>query len=76
MLNQFTADAIGVRVHAGPVEATAVGNIFVQALGLGVIKSLPDALPIIKQAFPIKVYQPQNTADWDSAFRQFQRFMS
>lgn len=73
LLNQFTANALNVPVYAGPVEASAVGNIMVQALGLGVIKSLSAALPIIKRAFPIKVYRPRNAAAWDNAFRQFRR---
>jgi len=75
LLNQFTADALGVPACAGPVEAAAVGNLMVQALGLGVIKSLHDALPMIKASFPIKVYQPRNAGAWDSAFQQFQRFI-
>jgi len=75
LLNQFTANAIGVPVNAGPAEATAVGNLMVQALGLGIIKSLHDALPIIKKAFPIKVYNPRDIGAWDNAFQQFQRFI-
>lgn len=73
LLNQFTANAIGAPVSAGPVEATAVGNLMVQALGLGIIKSLHDARPIIKGAFPIKVYHPQDTGAWAKAFQQFQK---
>ncbi len=72
MLNQFTADALGVPVIAGPEEATAVGNLMTQAMGLGLIKTLPEALPIIRQAFPIKDYHPRNTAAWDAAFARFQ----
>ena len=75
LLNQFTANAVGVPVIAGPAEATAVGNLMVQALGLGIIKSLHDAMPIIKKAFPIKVYNPQDVGAWNQAFRQFQRFV-
>lgn len=75
MLNQFSADAIGMPVVAGPVEATAVGNAMVQALGMGVIKSMHDALPIIRKAFPIKAYKPQNAAGWDSAYHRFERLI-
>ncbi len=71
LLNQFTADALGLPVMAGPVEATAVGNIMVQAMGLGVIRSLRDALPIIKKAFPIREFKPTNTAVWDQAYTKF-----
>jgi rhamnulokinase len=71
MLNQFTADACGLPVVAGPEEATAVGNIMVQALGLGIIGSLTEALPIIRQAFPIRDYQPRDVAAWNTAYARF-----
>jgi len=71
MLNQFTADALGLPVLAGPEEATAVGNFMVQALGLGAIKSMHDALPIIKAAFPIKRYAPRDRAAWEKAYESF-----
>ncbi len=71
MLNQFTADALGLPVFAGPEEATAVGNFMVQAMGLGIIRSMADALPIIKAAFPIKQYKPQDTKVWDKTYEQF-----
>ncbi len=71
MLNQFTADAVGLPVVAGPEEATAVGNCMVQALGLGLIRSLPEALPLIRQAFPIHDYAPQDPARWDRAYETF-----
>lgn len=73
LLNQFTADAIGVPVMAGPTEATAVGNVMVQAMGTGIINSLHDALPIIKEAFPIITYNPRNTGAWDQAYLKFTR---
>ena len=71
LLNQFTADAVGLPVVAGPEEATAVGNCMVQALGLGVIRSLAEALPMIRQAFPIHDYAPQDVARWDKAYATF-----
>lgn len=71
LLNQFTADALGLPVVAGPVEATAIGNIMAQAMGLGLISSLRDTLPIIKQAFPIKEFKPRDTAAWDVAYERF-----
>jgi rhamnulokinase len=76
MLNQFTADALGLPVMAGPEEATAVGNLMVQAMGLGIIGSMQDALPVIKGAFPITEYQPQNMAAWDEASARFRQILS
>jgi len=73
MLNQFTADALGVPVVAGPEEATAVGNLMTQAMGLGLIGSLPEALPIIREAFPIRDYRPGNTATWDAVYERFKK---
>lgn len=71
MLNRFTADCLGVPVFAGPEEATAVGNIMVQAMGLGLIRKMKDALPVIKQAFPIKEYKPRDTVRWEQAYARF-----
>lgn len=75
MLNQYTADALGMPVLAGPEEATAVGNLMVQAMGLGIIKSMRQALPIIKQAFPIREYKPRDTASWDKAYERFKKII-
>jgi sugar (pentulose or hexulose) kinase len=71
MLNQFTADATGLPVLAGPEEATAVGNLMTQAMGLGLIASMREAQPIIRQAFPIREYQPKNSAAWQHAYERF-----
>ena len=71
LLNQFTADSVGVPVLAGPKEATAVGNLMVQAIGAGIIPDLKAAMPLIKTAFPIATFKPQNTAAWDAAYGRF-----
>ena len=71
LLNQFTADALGLPVLAGPEEATAVGNFMVQAMGLGIIDTMHEALPIIKEAFPIAEYTPRDTATWSDAYARF-----
>lgn len=71
LLNQFTADSVGVPVLAGPKEATAIGNLMVQAIGAGIIPDLKAAMPLIKAAFPIATFKPQNTAAWDAAYARF-----
>jgi rhamnulokinase len=71
LLNQFTADAIAVPVHAGPKEGTAVGNLMVQAMARGVISSMAEAQPLIRAAFPIKTFLPGDTAAWDAASARF-----
>lgn len=73
LLNQFTADALNLPVLAGPKEATAVGNLMVQALGLGIIRSLRDAMPIIKRTFPIEQFTPRDVGAWDKAYEAFAR---
>jgi len=71
MLNQFTADALGLPVLAGPEEATAVGNFIVQARGLGLIESIREAQPVIRRSFPIRSYRPAQTEVWDRAYERF-----
>jgi sugar (pentulose or hexulose) kinase len=71
LLNQFTADALNLPVQAGPREATAVGNLMVQAVGLGLLPTLADALPLIRQTFPIAAYTPQARDIWNGAYQRF-----
>jgi len=73
LLNQFTADATGLPVIAGPDEATAVGNIMVQAMGLGIIKDLGKATPMIRETFSIKEYAPRHTATWQREYERYTR---
>jgi len=75
MLNQYAANAIGLPVIAGPEEATAIGNCMVQALGLGLIRSLPEALPLIRSAFPIREYRPEDTSRWNQVYERFKRLL-
>jgi rhamnulokinase len=71
LLNQLTANACGLKVVAGPEEATAIGNAMVQALGLGVISGMADAQQLIRAAFPIREYRPKDREAWDAAYRRF-----
>jgi rhamnulokinase len=75
MLNQYAANAIGLPVLAGPEEATAIGNCMVQAMGLGLIKSMHDAQPLIREAFPIREYKPQDEARWTDAYAKFKTLL-
>jgi rhamnulokinase len=71
LLCQFTADACGRPVHAGPVEATAAGNVLLQAMARGRIGSLADARAVVARSFPVTVYEPRQTAAWDDAAGRF-----
>ena len=61
LLNQFTANAIGVPVAAGPAEATAIGNAMLQAKGLGIVQSLQEMREIIRNSFSPEIFQPEKT---------------
>jgi rhamnulokinase len=58
MLNQLIADVTGKEVNAGPVEATAIGNIVSQLIALGEIGDIKEARAIIKNSFEVKKYLP------------------
>ncbi|MDG2380621.1 MAG: rhamnulokinase [Pirellulaceae bacterium] len=70
-LCQMTANACNRLVLAGPVEATAIGNVMVQAIAAGDIESISQARQVISQSFPIAQYEPQNAAEWDNAYQRF-----
>jgi rhamnulokinase len=63
----MTADACGRTIVAGPVEATAIGNILVQAIGIGRVNSLPDAREIVRNSFEVKRYEPEAAKSWEAA---------
>jgi rhamnulokinase len=65
LLGQLTADVTGRPVIAGPAEATAVGNILVQALAHGRINSLADIRRVVAQSTRLRRYQPRDTQVWD-----------
>lgn len=71
VLCQFTADAIGLPVFAGPVEATAIGNILVQAMASGRFKSHADLRDIVKNSFPLTLYEPNHAGNWDEMYTRF-----
>jgi rhamnulokinase len=69
LLNQFTANSLGIRVFAGPVEATALGNILVQAITCGDLKSLSAARELVAKSFAVTCYErdPRQQHVWDGA---------
>ncbi len=75
LLCQFTANATGLPVVAGPAEGTAIGNIMVQAMGLGHVKSLSEIRQTIRNSFEFKSYKPQNFEAWDKAYDKFKKLV-
>jgi rhamnulokinase len=73
LLCQFTADACNRPVLAGPVEATAIGNVLVQALGLGMLGSLADAREVVRRSFEVRTFTPQRPEDWQEPYARFQK---
>ncbi|MDD3886448.1 MAG: FGGY-family carbohydrate kinase [Victivallaceae bacterium] len=59
LLMQLTADALGIPVVAGPVEATAVGNLLAQAIALREVDDLAAARRVVKASFDVKTYAPR-----------------
>ncbi|WP_422927810.1 rhamnulokinase [Singulisphaera sp. PoT] len=76
LLCQFTADACGRMVLAGPVEATAAGNVLLQAMGRGRIGTLADAREIVARSFPVTVFEPRQTDVWEGAQAKFAKLLS
>ena len=73
LLCQFTADATGKKVIAGPIEATASGNILMQAKATGQIKTLDQAREIVRNSFNLKIYKPENVAVWQEQYEKRQK---
>lgn len=76
MLNQFTADALQRPVITGPSEGTVIGNLLVQAMGLGAIQDMGQLRQIVARSFPTVTYQPQDkAARWDAAYERLLKLL-
>jgi sugar (pentulose or hexulose) kinase len=73
LLCQFTADATGIPVVAGPVEATAMGNLLVQMVGAGVFSSVAEGRQALRDSSDVVEYAPTDTAAWDEAYEKYLR---
>ncbi len=71
LLSQFAANATGRTVYVGPIEATAAGNILIQAMALGQIKDLAAIRRVVRNSFSIINHQPHDTQVWDVAYKKF-----
>jgi len=75
LLNQLTADSTGRTVITGPVEATAIGNILMQAIGMKHLGSLADAREVVRASFEPEVYEPKHTDQWNETSSRLQSLM-
>ena len=72
-LNQFTANATGATVLAGPQEGTAIGNIMLQAKAAGLVKDIWEMRRIIANSLDLVKYEPTDKAAWDEAYEKYLR---
>ena len=63
LLNQLVANITGRAVVASPVEATAIGNVLIQAMGSGVVKDWKEAREIVERSFPVECFEPSKMAN-------------
>jgi rhamnulokinase len=68
LLSQFTADATGRRVVTGPAEATAAGNVVVQAMALGHVASLDEGRALVRASFDVATFEPGDRSGWEEAY--------
>jgi rhamnulokinase len=71
LLCQLAADVCNRPVLAGPVEATAIGNVLVQAIGLGLLGSLAESRDVVRRSFEVVAYEPQNPEQWQAPYQRF-----
>jgi rhamnulokinase len=76
LLNQFTAEATGRPVVAGPVEATALGNIIMQMLATGEVSSLTEGRAVVDRSFPAERFEPADADRWDDEYRRFRSYIA
>ena len=73
LLCQLAADATGLPVHAGPVEAAAIGNVLMQARALGSITSLAGLRRVVRDSFGINIYEPRRDSYWDGMYATYKQ---
>lgn len=73
LLNQYTANALGIPVLSGPVEATAIGNIAIQGIARGVIGDLNEAREMVRESFELAEFEPQEPDKWEEPYARFRK---
>jgi rhamnulokinase len=71
LLCQLAANAMQRPVVAGPIEATAMGNMLMQALALGHIGSLVEGREVVRNSFQVRMYEPDEAGPWDEAYGRY-----
>jgi rhamnulokinase len=73
LLCQFTANALDKKVVTGPIEATAIGNVLMQAIAAGQINSLAEGREIVRNSFQLEEYEPKETSAWRQRYEESQK---
>ena len=73
VLNQFTSNAVGVPVIAGPSEGTAIGNIMLQAKAAGIVKDINEMRSVINNSLDLARFEPQDAELWDEGYKTYLR---
>jgi sugar (pentulose or hexulose) kinase len=73
-LAQATANALGIEIIAGPIEATSCGNVAIQMIATGHLPDMASARELIKKSFDFKTYLPQDQENWNAAYETFKKF--
>ncbi len=75
LLNQFTANSLNMPVITGPIEATAIGNILVQANAIGFVKDLNEIREIVRNSFSIKKFYPKDQKNWNYEYEKIKKLL-
>ena len=76
LLSQATADALGIEVVAGPVEATSCGNVITQMTGTGHLPDIAAGRELIRRSFEFRTFTPRDSAAWQAAYQRFQTLLA
>lgn len=75
LLLNMASQSCNVNVYGGPIEATALGNIAVQLLSSGVVKSIKEVRKIIAKGENLSLYEPENAAEWVEPYERFKKIL-
>lgn len=76
LLSQATADALGIEVIAGPVEATSCGNVITQMIGTGHLPDYQAGRELIRKSFDFRTFTPENPVAWEAAYLKFKAILA
>lgn len=76
LLNQCVANATEKSVYAGPIEATAIGNLMVQLISFGEIASIAQGRQLVRNSFSIDLFEPENLPEWEARYQEYSQMIN